>query len=82
MTPDGAKQEIERIKGELSAATAMLGLALHLAGHGVATASIRQRIIDTPVAPAIGSVPGDLHWGEGVERFKQRLLEYLPDESF
>ena len=81
MTPDETSQEIERIKGELSAATAMLGLALHLAGHGVATAAIRQKVIEAPVDPAIESNPDYLNWREGVERFKQRLLQRLPDED-
>ena len=83
MTSDEMSQELTRIRGELSAACTVLGIALHLVSHGdpETIAAIRRKVLEFSVDAASGTITNDPHWREGVERFKHRLLEGLPDEN-
>ena len=84
MTPDETSKEIERIKGELSAATFAIHFTLNLAGHG-ATEAIRRRlqlrVVEFYADIADGIAPEGPEWREGVNRFFHRLLQDLPDED-
>ncbi len=77
---DDLSQELTRIRGELSAACAILGLALHLASHGD-TETIRSKILEFSADAVGGTLTDDPHWREGVERFKHRLLDSLPGKN-
>ena len=81
MTNDG--KEILRLKGELSAATTFLALALEVLSRRdpVTLVAIRRKIADTPIDTAEGGVTYDPQWREGVDRFKKRLSESLPSND-
>ena len=81
MTNDG--KEILRLKGELSAVTTFLALALEVLSRRdpVTLVAIRRKIADTPIDAAEGGGTYDPQWREGVDRFKKRLSESLPSND-
>ena len=70
--------EIARLKGELSAATKVIAIALHIICQG--DTDILTTIIQEKMASAlsVGPTIGENEWREGVERFKNRLSESIP----
>ena len=81
MTTDDSNEEIMRIQGELSAATTAISITLQLVTFSDAESMqrIKGSILEMGVDAASGSNIDDPHFLEGVERFKDRLLEVLPD---
>ena len=70
--------EIEILKGEVSAACHFIALTIHVLSLGDPkfTALIHDHIKTLNTATI-----DDLYWLEGVERFNQRLLTSLPSDK-
>ncbi len=70
--------EIERLKGEMSAACHFIALTIHMLSLGdpKLTAVIHDHIKTTDT-----DTIDNLYWLEGVERFKKRLLTSIPSDK-
>ena len=72
-------EEISRLRGELSTCCAVLGLLINAVSmnNPDTLAAFRRRITDWPM-----DIVDDPYWREGVNRFKNRLLEgFLRDNA-
>ncbi len=84
MTEDEMRSEIDRLQGELSAATACIGdifqIIINLGGddmHGVVLGKINSRRIEIGALDIKGP-----DWRAGIQRFNDRLAKVLTrDES-
>lgn len=79
---EGLSEEILRLRGELSAATRVLSVALTVLSFGDTDtiAAIRKDIEESSIDITAGGITLDRHWREGVQRFKDRLLQTLPSD--